>query len=216
MRVRWWSSRFPTQVAAGIRELSRVCEVTTTMFLLAVFKVVLGRATGVEDVVVGLPTAGRSRPETERLVGFFVNSLVPRTDLSGTPRFREILGRVREVALAAYSNQDVPFERLVEQLRPTRSLGRLPLFQIMFSHEYTDDGGPSWAGVRTNRIEQDVVASKFDLGLSMSESGNGITGAFSFRTHLFDPALITALAEDFQRLLPEVIVNPDARPTRFI
>ncbi|OLF09828.1 hypothetical protein BLA60_18860 [Actinophytocola xinjiangensis] len=177
--------------------------VTPTMVYLAAFQLVLAEVGGVDDVVVGLPTAGRSRPETEPLVGFFVNSLAVRTDLSGRPTLRAAVGRVREVCLAAYDNQDVPFERLVEVLRPPRSLGSLPLFQIMFSYEPPGDT-PSWPGLTVRRLPQESGASKFDLGLSVT----GNRGVFSYRTDLIDPALAATLSTRFQDLLR---ADPDLR-----
>ena len=123
-----------------LRRLSRAEGVTLFMTLLAGFQALLARYTGQPDVVVGADVANRNRAETEALIGFFVNMLVLRTDLSGEPRFRELVGRVREVCLGAYAHQEIPFEKLVEELRPERSLGRNPLFQVAFVLQNTPGG----------------------------------------------------------------------------
>ena len=120
------------ELTQGLKALSRRHDVTLYMTLLAAFQTLLHRYTGQEDIAVGSPIAGRNRHEIEGLIGFFVNTLVMRSDLSGNPPFRELLARVREVALGAYAHQDLPFEKLVEELQPERNLSYSPLFQVMF------------------------------------------------------------------------------------
>jgi len=128
----------PGPLSDSILALSRREEVTPFMTLLAVFQTLLARYSGQDDIVVGSPIANRNRAETEALIGFFVNNLVLRTDLSGSPSFRELVRRVREVCLGAYAHQDLPFEKLVQELSPTRDLGREPLFQVvLLNDDYT-------------------------------------------------------------------------------
>ena len=122
----------PGELAEAIRVLGQREGATLFMTLLAAFEVLLLRHSGQEDIVVGSPVAGRNRSDIEGLIGFFVNTLVLRTDLSGDPTFRELLGRVREVAIDAYAHQDLPFEKLVEELQPERDLSRTPVFQVFF------------------------------------------------------------------------------------
>jgi non-ribosomal peptide synthetase component F len=144
------------------------------MTLLAAFQARLYRYTGQQDIVVGSPIANRTRVEIEGLIGFFVNTLVMRTDLSGNPSFRELLRRVRKTALEAYDHQDLPFEKLVEELNPERSLSHSPLFQIMFVLQNAPAGAPSDLDlvIHPERLENDTT--KFDLSVSLIERSDGI------------------------------------------
>ena len=126
----------PAELAAAVHQLARRTGCTPFMMLLAAFQTLLHRYSGQDDICIGTPIAGRSRPETEGLIGFFANTLVLRADLSGDLTFRELLARVRETCLDAYAHQDLPFERLVEELKPERDPSRHPLFQVMFSLEH--------------------------------------------------------------------------------
>jgi non-ribosomal peptide synthetase component F len=147
--------------------LSRQEGTTLFMVLLAAYQVLLSRNSGKEDIAVGTPIAGRNRTETEGLIGFFVNTLVMRTDLSGNPTFGEVLARVREVALGAYEHQDLPFEKLVEELNPERDPSRTPLFQVMFSVERESDSELPLSGLYCERFSLPWRTAKFDLGLTI-------------------------------------------------
>ena len=161
----------PKTLADDLKELSRREGATLFMTLLAAFKILLARYSGQDDIVVGTPIAGRSHTELEGLIGCFLNTLVLRTDLSGAPTFKELVARVRETALGAYANQELPFERLVEELQPARSLGHNPLFQVLFQAGNTPGGGAEtamglrWAGSR--------AAASARSSTSRSESGSG-------------------------------------------
>ena len=148
---------------------------TLFMTLLAAFQVLLQRLSGQEDIVVGSPVAGRTQGDIEGLIGFFVNTLVLRTDLSGDPTFREALGRVREVAIEACAHQDLPFEKLVEELNPERTLSRSPLFQVMMVLE-TASAGLRLERVSVTPLPLEVEASKFDLTASFSDTGKRVRG----------------------------------------
>ena len=158
----------PATLAQQLNEFSRKEGVTLFTTLLAALQTLLWRYTGQEDVVVGTPVANRNRPEIEGLIGFFVNTLVMRSDVSGNPTFRELLGRVREVVLNALANQDLPFEKLVDDLQPERSLSRTPLFQINFTLQ-TARQGFALNGIEIERIAFERTTSKFDLILTVLE-----------------------------------------------
>src|SRR5262249_55934974 len=156
-------------------------------------------------VVVGTPIAGRNRSEIEGLIGFFVNTLVLRNDLSGTPSFRELLGRVRTTALEAYEHQDLPFEKLVEELKPDRNLSYSPLFQVMFVWQNVPTTTCSLRGISVDPSGIGAETSKFDLTLSMSESVDGLSGSLQYNTDLFDDATISRMSEHLQTLLKALV-----------
>ena len=146
------------------------------MTLLAAFQTLLHRYTGQDDIAVGSPIANRNRHEIESLIGFFVNTLVMRSDLSGNPPFRELLARVREVALGAYAHQDLPFEKLVEELQPERTLSHSPLFQVMFVLQNAPSRDLEVLGLSLDFMPIESRTAKFDLLLSMSENACGLKG----------------------------------------
>ncbi|HEV2147714.1 MAG TPA: non-ribosomal peptide synthase/polyketide synthase [Longimicrobiaceae bacterium] len=202
----------PADVSAGLRALSRREGATAFMTLLAAWQLLLARYAGQEDVSVGTPIAGRTRLETEPLIGFFVNTLVLRTDLSGDVSFQELLGRVRETTLGAYQHQEIPFERLVEELAPERSLAHSPLFQAMFVLQNNERGG-----LRMGELEMEPLAAdggeiaKFDLTLGLGEDEQGFAGSLSYRAGLWDEATMKRMAAHFARLV-EALVEDAARP----
>ena len=179
------------------------------MTLLAAFKTLLYRYSGQEAIVVGSPIAGRNRAEVENLIGLFVNTLVLRTDFSGNPSFRELLRRVRTVCLGAYAHQDLPFEKLVEELQPERDLSHNPLFQVMFVLQSTPVSVINFTGLTARRFEVDSGTAKFDLTVSLAEQGNELVGCFEYSTDLFDSSMIERMVGHFQTLLEGIIGDPD-------
>ncbi|MGC2332311.1 MAG: amino acid adenylation domain-containing protein [Candidatus Acidiferrales bacterium] len=194
-----------------LNQLSRREGVTLFITLMAAFEVLLMRYTGQEDVLVGTPFANRSRAELEGLIGFFANTLVMRTDLSGDPTFRELLKRVQDTALGANAHEDLPFERLVQELNPERDLSRSPIFQAMFSFLNTPTTPVELPGLEVKRVGAEVGASKVDLGLYAMESPAGIYCAFEYNTDLFNSDRIERFARHFEALLEDVTQNPDRR-----
>ncbi len=191
----------PAPVADRLREIARERGVTLFMVLLACLQVVLARHSGQEDIVVGTPIANRNRPEIEPLVGFFVNTLVLRTDLSGDPTFGELLDRVREVTLGAYEHQDLPFERLVEELHPDRDLSRTPLFQVMLSVDNTEAVGWDLPGVEVEDYPFAGSTAKFDLTVAFTDGPDGLHGTLRYSTALFDADRIARIAAHLGTLL---------------
>jgi len=195
-----------------LKQLSLQEGTTLFMTLLAAFKVLLHRYTEQEDIVVGIPIANRNRAEIEHLIGFFVNTLVLRTDLSANPTFRELLGRVREVALGAYDHQDLPFEKLVEELHPQRDLSRTPLFQVFFNMLNRDQNQLELDGVTIEPIIPLETDSKFDLTLYAREQKNeGIHFDLEYNADLFETPIIIRMLGHYRTLLEGIVVNPDQR-----
>ena len=203
--------RLPPELTAQLKAVAQGEGATLYMVLLAAFQVLLSRYSGQEDIVVGSPIANRTRAEIEGLIGFFVNTLVLRTDLSGNPTFRELLGRVREVTLDAYEHQDLPFEKLVEELQPERSLSHSPLFQVLFAVQNMPRAPLTLPGLELQAFSQDRKTSTFDLSLFIGESHNGLTAAFEYNTDLFDESTIARMLRHFEALLQGIVAAPDQR-----
>jgi amino acid adenylation domain-containing protein len=196
-----------------LNELSRREGVTLYMTLLAAFLTLLHRYTAQPDIILGMPSAGRNRAEIENLIGFFVNTLVLRTDLSGNPSFRELLGRVREVALGAYAHQDVPFERLVEELQPERALSRHPFFQVMFNLQTDTKEQPAARGLELSLIDKHIgQQARFDLEFHLwSVPDEGISGPLIYSVDLFEAPTIARLLGHFETLLESITADPETR-----
>jgi amino acid adenylation domain-containing protein len=203
------SFALPGEVAEGLRILSQREGATTFMTLLAAFKVLVHRYTGQSRIVVGTSVAGRNRKELEGLIGFFVNSLVLHTDLSGAWSFRDVLARVKETALGAYAHQELPFERLVEEFQTDRSLSYTPLFQVFFSLQNAPRAKKELRSVKTETLGEQSRASKFDLSLDMMEAGNRIGGSFEYNTDLFEGDTIRRMIGHLQTILQGVVNDPD-------
>jgi amino acid adenylation domain-containing protein len=194
----------------ALKAFSRRQGVTLFMTLLAGFNALLYRYTGQDDILVGTPIAGRNRVEIEDLIGLFVNTLVMRTRLGGEPTFREIVGRVRQTALEAYTHQALPFEKLVEALRPDRSLNRTPLFQVMFNLR-TPVPRIDLPGLAVADVAFENGQAQFDLSLDITETAEGLACSFEYNTDLFEAETIARLARHFQTLLAGAAADPDCR-----
>ncbi len=181
------------------------------MLLLAGFQVLMQRYSGETDISVGTVIAGRTRAETEGLIGFFVNTLVMRTDLSGNPRFRRLLKQVRDVALGAYAHQDLPFDRLVEELQPERSLNHAPLVQVAFGVQNAPVEALELPGLRLEPILIENENVRFDLTVWVMEDAEDMLDTWTYRTELFDEATIRQMHQRFITLLENIVAQPDAR-----
>ncbi len=198
----------PPGMTAAVQALSRREGATPFMVLLAGFLALLQRYTGQSDLAVGSPIANRGRAELEGLIGFFVNTLVLRGDLSGDPSFRELLARVKALAAGAYAHQDLPFEKLVEELEPERQLSHTPLFQVMFVLQNAPVPELALSGLTLAPLAARSGTSKFDLSLYFWEGGAELTAYFEYNTDLFDPATVARLADHFMRLMEGVLADP--------
>lgn len=192
-----------------LKTLSQNEGVSLFMTLMAAFQVLLYRYTGQTDSVVGTPIANRHHPDIENLVGFFVNTLIIRTNLSGQPAFRDVLHQVREVTLAAYANQDVPFELLVENLQPERDLGKNPLCQVVFALQNTPISALSLPELVVKPLVLDAGTVRFDLECHMWEEEGCLQGIIIYSTDLFTAETIERLGTHFQSLLASIVSNPD-------
>ena len=198
-------------LSEAIQKLSQQEKSTPFMTLLAAFKTLLYRYSGQEDIIVGSPVANRNRTEIEKLIGFFVNTLVLRTDISGNPTFCELLGRIRELVSEAHAYQDVPFERLVEELQPERELNRQPIFQVMFAFQDAPIHTLKFSNLILEPVETHNGASMFDLTLDMLDTEQGFTGFFEYNTDLFDSATILRMIGHFQTLLEGIVADHDRK-----
>ena len=204
------SLRLPRWLTEELKTLSRGEGVTLFMSLMATFQLLLWRYSGQEDIAVGTPVAHRMQAETEDLIGFFVNTLVLRTDVSGNPTFRELVQRVKETALGAYAHQDVPFEKLVEELAPERNLSVTPLFQVIFAMQNTPSPEIRLRDLQLSLVETERETSKFDIVLAMWETAENLEGSLEYNTDLFEEATMQRLLRHFQTLLESIVNNPDA------
>ena len=197
------------QTAARLRELAQQEGCTLFILLLAAYQTFLGRLTATEDVIVGTPIAGRSRSELEPLIGFFVNTLAMRADLSDNPSFRGLLAQVKTAAIEAYGNQDLPFEKLVEELHPERLMSYSPVFQALFVLEHAAAETTPFESLRAEGISVKTDSAKFDLSLFVSESPGRLLNTIEYNTDLFNAATIERLLTYFETLLDGIAANPD-------
>ena len=197
----------PSALTDELKKLSRREGATLFMTLLAAWQALLSRYSGQGEIVVGTAIANRNRAEVEKLIGFFVNTLVIRTDLSEDPNFRELLRRVREVCLGAYAHQDIPFEKVVEELHPERSLSQAPLFQVMFALQNAPMEELQLPGLSLRHVEDDTLTAKFDLFFSLAEAGGELKASLEYSADLFDENTVRRMAEHFQRMLEAVTLD---------
>lgn len=193
----------------ALKILSQKEEVTLFMVLLTAFQILLYRYTSQEDILVGSPIANRNRSEIEGLIGFFVNTLVLRTNLSGNPTFQQLLKRVRQVTWDAYDRQDLPLEKLVEELQPERDLSYNPLFQVMFVLQNAPNIDLKLSGLTLSFLQSENSTAMLDLTLDMYETPSGLKGEFYYNIDLFDEATINRMAEHFGNLLSGIVHNPE-------
>lgn len=198
----------PDRLYQALRDTCRREGVTLFMLLLSAFQILLGAYSGLDDILVGTPVAGRDLIETEPLIGCFINTLVLRGNLSGQPTFREVLNRTREIAIDAYTHQSVPFEKLVEELRPERSLSRSPLFQTMFVLENEAASDLSLKGLEVETLRVTTPAAKFDLTLGAIEKAGSLELSFSYSTDLFAHASVALMLDDFTQTLAAIVADP--------
>jgi non-ribosomal peptide synthetase component F len=204
--------RLDKHLTSRLKDLSQRHGTTLFMTLLGSWAVLLSRLTGQEDVSIGTPTANRGRQEIEGLIGFFVNTLVLRLDLSGSPTVAELLARVKAQALAAQQHQDIPFEQVVEMVRPVRSLAHSPLFQVMFAWQNAPEGKLELPGLTLSPVvgRTPYMAAKFDMTLVLEESGEEIAGGIEYATALFDSSTVERYL-DYWRTLLEALVADDSQ-----
>ncbi|HST61606.1 MAG TPA: amino acid adenylation domain-containing protein, partial [Longimicrobium sp.] len=202
---------FSPELLERLQALGQSEGATLYMVVLSAFQVLLSKYGGSEDIVVGSPNAGRTGRQLEELIGFFVNTLVLRTDLSGDPSFRETLRRVREVTLDAYEHQEVPFERLVEELQPKRSLSHTPLFQVVFTLQNTEGRGGALPGLTLRGAAGEYASAKFDLSLTLTATAQGLRGGLNYSTELFERGTIERMVRHLERVLEQVAADAGVR-----
>ena len=199
----------PAPLTQALKELSRREGVTLFMTLLAAFQVLLHRYSGQDDIAVGTPIAGRGRTELEGLIGFFVNTLVLRSDLSGNPAFTELLARVRETALGAYTHQDLPFEKLVEELSASRDISRNPLFDVMINQVESSEPSLDFSGLVARQIPLPSASAKFAITLYVRMRAHGVELRLVYQSELFSSARIANMLEQYVHLLEQIATAPE-------
>ena len=204
------SHLLPKPLSDALKELSRQHETTLFMTLLAALSILLSRYSGQDDILVGTTIANRNRLETERLIGFFVNTLVLRIDLSGSPTYVELLQRVREVSLGAYAHQDLPFEKLVDELQPERDLSRSPLTQIVFTVQNAPIGNLELPGLSLESFQAKNVTSKFDMVVDVLDIERGVSVEMQYNTDLFNDSTILRMVRHLEVLLQAIVERPTA------
>jgi Condensation domain/Phosphopantetheine attachment site len=202
------SFRLSPEVSAGLKELSRREGVTLFMTLLAAFQTLLHRYSGQEEILVGTAIANRNYRETEELIGFFINQLVLRTNLSGEPTFLELLQRVKEVCLGAYAHQDVPFEKLVEELQPERDLSRSPIIQVHIGFQKGVRQTGTVANTHFSPLPNEGTQARFDLTLWITDLGQQLVLTWTFSTDLFHPETVTDMHHSYETLLQDLLAAP--------
>jgi amino acid adenylation domain-containing protein len=201
----------PKELSKKIKDMAINAGVTLNMYLFAAFNVLINRYTGQEDLAVGIPVANRNQIKTESLIGFFANTLVIRTDLSGEPAFTELLTRVKRILIKAYEHQEFPFEKLVEMMNPKRDLSRTPLIQIMFALEEASLSVEKMGDLRLEPVRVNTGMSKFDLTLFVRDEGDHLTISLEYSTDLFNADRIERMAGHYQRLLEDIVENPEKK-----
>src|SRR5215213_9074786 len=199
------------ELTQSLKQLSQSENATLFMTLLTVFSVLLHRYSTHDEIVVGTDVANRSSRETEALIGFFINLLVLRIDLSRNPTFRELLARVRDVSLAAYAHQDMPFDRLVVELGTARELNRSPLFEVLFVMQNAPQPLIKWSGLELTPVEMPAETARFDLTVFVEETADGLIAKWNYATDLFKPETIARLAGDFETLLRAIVAHRNDR-----
>ncbi|MEP0746908.1 non-ribosomal peptide synthetase [Coleofasciculus sp. FACHB-501] len=202
---------FPKDLSDAIQAFSQREGATLFMTLSAAFKTLLYAYTGQQDILIGSPIANRDRVELELLIGFFVNTLVLRTDLSGNPSFRELLARVREVTLGAYAHQDLPFEKLVEALKPNRKKSEFPLFKVWFALENAPIPDVKLPKLTLSSVEFYSGIARYDLRLGLTETAAGLRGSLEYKTELFDAANIARIVGNLEAILRQAVAQPEIR-----
>ncbi|WP_223644877.1 non-ribosomal peptide synthetase [Corallococcus sp. EGB] len=201
----------PRELTDSLKALAQQEGASLYMALLTGWQVLMARYSGQDDVTVGSPMAGRTRGEVEGLIGLFVNAQVLRTRVTGSSSFRTLLRQVRETVLAAQEHQELPIERLVEELKPERIPGRTPFFQVMLTYQASFRASSSIEGVKMEALELDTFAAKFDLTLQVLESDAGLKGYLEYTTDIFTPSTAARMAEHLRVLLEEAVMQPDAQ-----
>jgi amino acid adenylation domain-containing protein len=201
----------PAEKLNAVKELARREGATLFMALMSLHQVLLSKYSGAEQIVVGTDLANRTMPETERMIGFFINLLAVRTDLSGNPTFRELLGRVRDGMLESYAHQEVPFPKIVQDIQPERSATHNPIVQVLFVMQNVPRARRELGGLRVEPFDVPVTTSKFDMALFVGERPDGLVGYWVYSTELFEQATIQRMIRHWTNLLESAVSQPDAR-----